>query len=327
MPANGRVIASGKLAAAALAEIYNARGRHYDDVGRYDPALTDLDQAIRRDPKLVAAYYNRADAHVGLHELRQAFDDYSAAVHLDPKYVVAASTAALDSGSLAGEARALAYAVRANGFMAQRDYDRAIANLTEEIRADPEDAGAYGQRGEAWADKGEDDKAIADFSAAIALDPMDATDLDNRGEVYHHRKHDLDRAVADYSVAIAVDPKSAAALGDRGDAYLDKGNYDFALADYDAAIRLRPTAGGFHTAKAEALLAKNDAAAALAEANEGVRLRPDDDAYAVRGDVSRRLHRPKEAAADYNKALSIDRNNKTAATEKADSRQSHSALI
>ena len=78
-------------------------------------------------------------------------------------------------------------------------------------------------------------------------------------------------------------------------------------------IKLRPTAGEPHTDKAQALLAKKQAIEALAEANEGVRLTPDDVAFAARGDVFRALGRAKDAKADYDKALTINKDNTIAA--------------
>ncbi|NVN88279.1 MAG: tetratricopeptide repeat protein [Rhodopseudomonas sp.] len=288
------------------------RGNVYAETGDQAHAIADYGEAIRLEPKLVDAYCGRASAFVATHELRLAFADYKTAVRLDPRYVIAATTATISSGKRTGDALVMTYEVRARAFSAIRDYDHAIADFSEEIRLDPKDAEAYGQRGEARALKGQDDEAIADLSAAIAIDPADADNFDLRGLIYH-RKHDLDRAIADYSAAIAIDAKFATALSDRGGAYFDKGDYDRAIADFDAVIKLRPTAGEPHTNKAQALLAKKQPTEALAEANEGVRLTPDDYAFSARGDVFRALGRAKEAKADYDKALTINKDNTIAA--------------
>jgi len=49
-------------------------------------------------------------------------------------------------------------------------------------------------------------EAVAEYSEAVKLNPQDAVSLTNRGEIYlQHKK--LDKAVADFDAAIALDPK------------------------------------------------------------------------------------------------------------------------
>ena len=62
-----------------------------------------------------------------------------------------------------------------------RDYDRAIATVSEAIRLDPKSALAFYYRGRAYVNKGDDDRAIADYSEAIRLDPKNARVLCYRG--------------------------------------------------------------------------------------------------------------------------------------------------
>src|SRR6266511_3782105 len=65
-----------------------------------------------------------------------------------------------------------------------RDYDRAIAALSEAIRLDPKNARAFNNRGFAYARKGDMDRAIADYNEAIRLDPNYALASANRGIAY-----------------------------------------------------------------------------------------------------------------------------------------------
>jgi tetratricopeptide (TPR) repeat protein len=49
-------------------------------------------------------------------------------------------------------------------------------------------------------------EAVAEYSEAIKLNPQDAVSLTNRGEIYlQHKK--IDKAMADFNGAIALDPK------------------------------------------------------------------------------------------------------------------------
>src|SRR5262245_35624774 len=120
-----------------------------------------------------------------------------------------------------------------------RDYDRAIAVLSEAIRLDSKNALAFTTRGVAYARKGDMDRAIADYNEAIRLDPNYALASANRGIAYAS-KGDNNRAIADYNEAIRLDPKSVLAFANRGIAYGKKGNNDRAIADFDEAIRLNP---------------------------------------------------------------------------------------
>ena len=51
------------------------------------------------------------------------------------------------------------------------DHDKAIADFTEAIRLNPNDAEAYYSRGCEYFEKGDHDRAIADFTEAIRLNP------------------------------------------------------------------------------------------------------------------------------------------------------------
>jgi len=134
---------------------------------------------------------------------------------------------------------ALAFYSRGLAYGKKGDYDRAIADYDEAIRFDASDSLAFINRGLAYERKGETDLAIADYNEAIRLDPNDALALNSRGIAYG-MKGDYDRAIADFNKSILLDPKRAVAFGNRGLAYGRKGDYDRAIADFNEAIQLNP---------------------------------------------------------------------------------------
>ncbi|MCY2977337.1 MAG: tetratricopeptide repeat protein [Planctomycetota bacterium] len=126
------------------------------------------------------------------------------------------------------------------------NHDRAIADLSEAIRLDPEFQVAYNQRGMRYYKTGDFDRAIADFTVDCRLGPHD--------KIGHYIRLRPLVEMGSYDLAIADLKESIRLFGDyqklgsaitfqdvyfgRGKSYYDKGKYDQAIADYSEAIRL-----------------------------------------------------------------------------------------
>ncbi|MDF0582215.1 tetratricopeptide repeat protein [Bradyrhizobium yuanmingense] len=143
---------------------------------------------------------------------------------------------------------------RAHIYNQRHDYDRAIADVNQAFEAGLSDYGkrvGYGERGHAYHGKGDNDRAIADFTASIQLNANDSFAIMARGSAYF-AKGDYDRAIADYTQVIALDPEFArdySARSGRAIAYLFKGNFRRAFADVDQGQALSWfAAGAFLTA-------------------------------------------------------------------------------
>jgi tetratricopeptide (TPR) repeat protein len=119
----------------------------------------------------------------------------------------------------------------------KREYDRAIADLSEAIRLDPKNAKAFYARGLAWDAKKEYDKALADLGEAIRLFPPYAVAYHTRGSIWRAKK-EYDKALADLGEAIRFDSKFSQHYYVRGLTWYETKEYDKALADLDEAIRL-----------------------------------------------------------------------------------------
>ena len=97
------------------------------------------------------------------------------------------------------------YFNRAQIYVRNGDYDRAIADLSEYIHLIPNNAVALTERGLSYAKKGEYDRAIADYTEAIRLSHGGTTASDDINRV--------ERAIVK-------------ALNDRGLSYAKKDEYD-----------------------------------------------------------------------------------------------------
>jgi len=141
---------------------------------------------------------------------------------------------------------------RGNSYAIKGDDDKAIADYTEAVRLDPNHALAYYNRANSYDRKGDDDKAIADFTQAIRLARNFAEAYHNRG-LSHDKKGDHDKALADFTEAIRLDPDAAAiAYHSRGVSHAGRGDDDKAIADFTHAIRLAPTQAIFYLSRAKA---------------------------------------------------------------------------
>ena len=68
---------------------------------------------------------------------------------------------------------AAAYFHRGRAWFGKKDYDKALANVSQSLRLDPSNTLAYVDRSRLWIDvKKEYDKGIADCDRAIKLDPQ-----------------------------------------------------------------------------------------------------------------------------------------------------------
>ena len=106
-------------------------------------------------------------------------------------------------------------------FIGQREYARAISDLSQAIRLLPNDLDAYAARAKAYAKLGDHESAVADANLAVKLRPTT--------EIYLQRAHDFEL---------------------RATAYKVMGQSELALRDLREAVRLAPNYGGGHEALA-----------------------------------------------------------------------------
>jgi len=203
------------------AEDYSNRGLTYFEIGEYEQAIADYDQAIALDPEFAIAYLNRGLTYFEIGEYEQALADYDQAIVLDPEF-------------------ATAYLNRGVAYTDLGEYGQALIDLDQAIELDPTDALAYNNRGFLYYQLGEVEQAIADYDQAIELDPELIQAYPNRGAAYNSLG-ELEQAFADYDQAITLDPELALAYSGRGLAYTGLGEFEQAIADYNQAIELDPT--------------------------------------------------------------------------------------
>jgi len=124
---------------------------------------------------------------------------------------------------------------RGDGYLAIREYDRAIIEYTRAIELKPDFADAYNNRAYAAYSKydGTGDP-LGDLTRALALRPDFAHAYNTRGCVYM-ATGDPDKAIADFNRAVQLQPDYPRAYRNRANAYLRKGRISLAMADFERA--------------------------------------------------------------------------------------------
>ena len=215
-------------------DAYVNRGRAYEEI-RHDleRAIADYSEAIRLAPGHAEAYAYRGLAYARLGKDDEAIADLDKAPSLDPKVL--------------GVYAYQLYRSRGVAHFHRREFDRAIADHTEEIRQNRGYATGYLNRGRAYLAKGETAQAIADFSEAIRVEPVTADGYIERGSI-HLAQRDADRALADFDEAIRQgqilgpnNRKTAPAYRKRGEVLESRGDLAAALTAFKTALRLDPS--------------------------------------------------------------------------------------
>lgn len=204
--------ASQQQRAVAFAQ----RGVARANVGEQARAVADFGRALRLDPNLARAYFERA----AIHHSRGAFDsavaDYDRALAIDPSFENAAYR------------RALALSSRID------DFATLLLQANTLIEENPRNAAAWNNRCWIRAVEGvELEAALADCDRSLSLSPNDPNVHDSRGLVYLKLSNPR-AALSDYDAAVRLEENAHFVYG-RGIARLqlglnDEGNVDLARA-------------------------------------------------------------------------------------------------
>lgn len=170
----------------------------------------------------------------------------------------------------------------------------------------------FAQRAEMTGNKDDIDRAIADLGEGLRLDPNNVAAQRYVAQMragLHFNKGDYDAAVADYTTLLALEPNWPLGYSYRGIVFAAKGEHDRAIADFTEAIQLAPQPE-YYQQRAISYLQIGKTDAALADANRAVALVPDNAVtYGVRALVERAMGNTDQVVGDLRKALSLDPSN------------------
>jgi tetratricopeptide (TPR) repeat protein len=238
-------------------------------------AIANYNEAIRLSPNYRDAYIERGILQSGF----AAIADFTEALRINP-----------DSAD--------AYYWRGREYNQMKDYNKAIADLTEALRFRfPDSKMVYEKRAEAYMGKYDYDNAIADYSKNLSSG--DSYIL--RAKAYL-AKGDFDKAIADYTKAVTLFTERVQSSTDSyytgalkrarqelrkahetvsapqrnsGKAALDRKNWDKAIADFTEIIQLFPYYADAYRYRAQAYIGKRKYKDARSDVNVALWLDPD----------------------------------------------------
>lgn len=188
---------------------------------KFDDAIADFTQAITLDPKNVLALSGRGMAYAMKGVQAAATRDEDAAVAIDPKNLIV---------------------LRGRGIIAyrKRDYTGAIAAYDAVLAIDPKDNFSVGNRANAEYAAQRFDAALRDTAAALKGNPKWVEMRLLRAEILR-RQGDTGELLAE-AAALAAYPDNSYAQVAAADAYSSLGKTAEATQAYDRALAIKPEA-------------------------------------------------------------------------------------
>ncbi|WP_024511161.1 tetratricopeptide repeat protein [Bradyrhizobium sp. ARR65] len=191
-----RLIESGKVASPQLAAAYNQRG-FIQRLKQPDRALQDFDAALKIQPNYAFALVNRAFIYMMRSRFDSAIEDLNRAIDL-----------------LAPGLAARAHYLRGFSYARLKNYDKAIADLDEAQRVEPNNPDPYLARADVEQLQQHYDAALRDFDEFSKHAPRDPRGLIGRAAILEATGRPQE-ALAALDSAVSLDPANTRALAAR----------------------------------------------------------------------------------------------------------------
>ncbi len=250
----------------------------------YRPTPQEVQSSMSVTPTTAAGFIARGSELLSQNRLDDAAADFTQAIALDPKNVVALSG-------------------RATAFSGKGDYAAATRDLDAAAAIDPKNLVMLKTRGLTAYRKGNYAAAIADFGAVLAVDPKDVFSLGNRANA-EYAARDFDAALRDATATLKNEPKLVEMHLLRLTILKSQGRTDETLAEA-AALVAYPDSSYAQVAAADAYSALGKTAEATQAYDRALAIKPEAYIY-----VNRAENRPKSdlagRRADLDAALALN---------------------
>jgi tetratricopeptide (TPR) repeat protein len=185
---------------------YVEKGKAYLKKGSYSSAAIEFRNALKIDAKYAEAYYQLAQAELGLHDGGAAFNALQSAIEIDPNR--------MDARILRGD-----IFIAAAGMQKKPEYySNAEDDANYILKQDPQNAQAHHLLGSALAAEKKYDAALQEFSTVTKLEPTKASPYMEIGlvQIALQRWPDAEQS---FKKAVELEPKTAQTYVDLANCY------------------------------------------------------------------------------------------------------------
>lgn len=274
---------------------YLDKGKAYMKKGAYSSAAIEFRNALKIDPKYVEAYYQLAQADMGMREGKGAFDALSSAIEIDPNRVDARL----------GRAQIYLYAAKGD----PKYYGNAEEDINSVLKQDSQNTQAHRLLGTAYAAQKKYDAALQEFSTVAKLEPVKASPYMDMGLVQMALKQFSD-AEQSFKKAVELEPRSSQAYVDLANFYGSQGKAPEAEAALQKGAQNIPNDTTIYLDWAATLASegKNSDADATLKVLENQSPKSVEVANAI-GDYYLQRNAVEQAIGEYQRGLTIDPKN------------------
>lgn len=300
-----------------LPEGHHEQGIALMELGHYQEALSECEQALRLDAKYIVPYLTLGDTYMKLHQYNKAVDNYSTYISGFPNLPATY------------QSRAKAYEAMGKVDLARIDHNRAkLAERQLDQTADRlfTEYGIAKEKQPALRAKFKSDPFnkqltmqqihIEGLSIVLKKNPLSRKDYLRRARLYRDTSQ-AEKSIADFSKIIEIPPSKGGhidwnldqTLFDRANLYFYIRDYANAIADYSKIIELDDDSEDAYQKRGDCQFALGQYQKALDDYNLAIKheIDPTAESYRARANAYDKLGKPELAAKDRNLALKAEK--------------------
>ncbi|WP_254411012.1 tetratricopeptide repeat protein [Dyadobacter diqingensis] len=298
--------------------------RKAEDTQNVSQQVKLLNDAIKADPTLVAAYDMRGRALIGLRQYADAAKDFSSYIDYRPKdpdgynnrgyaYLLSENyqDAISDFGmSLANNTRTPNYVYNNRGWAHAQsgEFQNAISDLDAAIKLDPNTENAMYRKGWTLLKAGNNQEALSVLEQVIARDPQNTEVWLSKGQANAALKQHKEAIVA-YNKVLSIDKQNLVAFFGRSMSHYELGKIENAIEDCNAILKISPDDANSYNSRGFLYmhLVKPRYSDAISDFDHSLKLNNQQRhlAFTNRGEANLKLQKYKEARDDFQEAVLI----------------------
>ncbi len=285
-----------------------------------DPRLKDITDRIASEPSRAELYFQRGKMLRRLKEDTLALNDFKKASSLDTnnaQYYSTIGDMLFENKDIEGSVFWLQKAIAKNPtdpqahlkiaklFLYAENYPKVFEQVNIVLRKNIYDPEAYFLKGMAYKEMKDTNQAISNFQTALEHTPDFHPAIVQLGLIYSQRKDPL--AIKYLDKAAAIDTGDVFPIFARGVYYQDKKDFEQAKKEYRHCIIRNTHYIDAYFNLGWILMQQDSTEKSFRQYDIVTKIQPDNPtAYYNRGICNELLKKPKEAVADYRRALVLD---------------------